>query len=123
NEVIGAKGLKVIEPDTTWSVYYTELGNVPPPNQSSFRKAYRDGLARMTAEGRTLVVQRDIYLHGKLGIEFVLSSSGLTSYMRAFVVGQRLYTLAAHRKTGDVIANGDVPGDVKQFFDSFAHWE
>jgi len=123
NDVVTAVGLKVIEPKTSWTVFYSDLGRVVPPNEAAFRKAYRAGLNGMTGEGRTLLSQRDVYLNGGLGTEFVIEGAGLTSYMRAFVVGRRLYMLAAHRKEVDVSTRADIPTDVRQFFDSFAYWE
>lgn len=123
NDVVTAVGLKVIEPNTSWTVFYSDLGRLVPTNEAAFRKAYRVGLSGLTGEGRTLLSQRDVYLNGRLGTEFVIEGAGLTSYMRAFVVGRRLYTLAAHRKEVDASNRGNIPTDVRRFFDSFAYWE
>ncbi len=123
NDVVAAAGLKVIESNTTWTVFYSDLGREVPNNEAAFRKAYRGGLTGMTGEGRTLLSQRDVYLNGRLGAEFVIAAAGLTSYMRAFVVGRRLYTLAAHRKEVDAANRASIPTDVRHFFDSFAYWE
>ncbi|MGZ8848350.1 MAG: hypothetical protein ACXW3C_17955 [Pyrinomonadaceae bacterium] len=123
NDVVTAVGLKVIEPNTSWTVFYSDLGRVVPTNEAAFRKAYRGGLNGLTGEGRTLLSQRDVYLNGRLGTEFVIEGAGLTSYMRAFVVGRRLYTLAAHRKEVDASNRANIPTDVRHFFDSFAYWE
>lgn len=123
NEIVAARGLTVIEPNTSWSVHYSDIGRVLKANEPSFRKAYRDGLVGMVGPGKILVSQRDIYLHGKLGTEFVIGRPGVTSYMRAFLIGRRLYTLAAHRKAVDLAPGGDIPRDIRQFFDSFTCWE
>ena len=123
NNVVDAVGLRVIEPNTSWNVFYSDLDRIVPTNDAAFRKAYRAGLNGLTAEGRTLLSQRDVYLNGRLGTEFVIESAGRMSYMRAFVVGRRLYTLAAHRKEVDVSNRASIPNDVRRFFDSFAYWE
>ena len=123
NDVVSAVGLKVIESNTSWTVFYSDLGRVVPTNEAAFRKAYRAGLNGVTGEGRTMLSQRDVYLSGRLGIEFVIEGAGLTSYMRVFVVGRRLYTLAAHRKEVDASTRANIPTDVRRFFDSFAYWE
>ena len=123
NDVVTAVGLKVIEPNTSWTAFYSDLGRVVPTNEAAFRKAYRSGLNGLNGEGRTLLSQRDVYLNGRLGTEFVIERAGLTSYMRAFVVGRRLYTLAAHRKEVDASNRANIPTDVRHFFDSFAYWE
>ena len=123
NDVVTAVGLKVIEPNTSWTVFYSDLGRVVPPNEAAFRKAYRDGLNGLTGEGRTLLSQKDVYLSGRLGTEFVIEGVGRTSYMRVFVVGRRLYTLAAHRNAVDASNRSNIPTDVRHFFDSFAYWE
>jgi hypothetical protein len=123
NDVVTAVGLKVIEPNTSWTVFYTDFGRAVPTNEAAFRKAYRSGLNGLTGEGRTVLNQRDVYLNGRLGTEFVIEGAGLTSYMRAFVVGRRLFTLAAHRKEVDASNRAIIPTDVRRFFDSFAYWE
>jgi hypothetical protein len=123
NDVVTAVGLKVIESNTSWTVFYSDLGRVVPTNEAAFRKAYRAGLNGLTGEGRTVLSQRDVYLNGRLGTEFVIEGEGLTSYMRALVVGRRLYTLAAHRKEVDASTRANIPTDVRHFFDSFAYWE
>ncbi|HEX5704614.1 MAG TPA: hypothetical protein VFX97_15540 [Pyrinomonadaceae bacterium] len=123
NNVVSAVGLRVIEPNTSWNVFYSDLDRIVPINEAAFRKAYRAGLNGMTGEGRTLLSQRDVYLNGGLGTEFVIDGVGRTSYMRVFVVGRRLYTLAAHRNAVDASNRSNIPTDVRQFFDSFAYWE
>jgi hypothetical protein len=123
NNVVSAVGLRVIEPNTSWNVFYSDLDRIVPTNEAAFRKAYRAGLNGVTGEGRTLLSQRDVYLSGRLGTEFVIEGAGLTSYMRVFVVGRRLYTLAAHRKEVDASTRATIPTDVRRFFDSFAYWE
>src|SRR5688500_3845188 len=57
NNVVDAAGLRVIEPKTSWNVFYTDLGRIVPTNEAAFRKAYRDGLNGLTGEGRTLLSQ------------------------------------------------------------------
>ena len=122
NNVVSAVGLRVSEPNTSWNVFYSDLDRIVPNNEAAFRKAYRAGLSGL-GEGRTLLSQRDVYLNGRLGTEFVIEGAALTSYMRVFVVGRRLYTLAAHRRQVDASNKANIPTDVRHFFDSFAYWE
>lgn len=123
NNVVSAVGLRVIEPNTSWNVFYSDLDRIVPINEAAFRKAYRAGLNGLTGEGRVLLSQKDVYLNGRLGTEFIIEGAALTSYMRVFVVGRRLYTLAAHRKQVDASNKANIPTDVRHFFDSFAYWE
>ncbi len=123
NNVVSAVGLRVIEPNTSWNVFYSDLDRIVPINEVAFRKAYRAGLNGLTGEGRTLLSQKDVYFNGRLGTEFVIEGVGRISYMRVFVVGRRLYTLAAHRNAVDASNRSNIPTDVRHFFDSFAYWE
>ena len=123
NSVVSAVGLRVIELNTSWNVFYSDLDRIVPINEAAFRKAYRAGLNGLTGEGRTLLGQKDVYLNGRLGTEFIIEGAERTSYMRVFVVGRRLYTLAAHRKVVDASNRANIPTDVRHFFNSFAYWE
>ena len=76
----------------------------------------------MTHHKTFLLASQDVFLNGRLGVEFRVRGLSQTSYTRAFAFGRRLYTLSVSRKkTAD--PEGDTPQDVQQFFDSFAYWD
>ncbi len=117
------EGYKLIEDETKWAAEYSEFNETKTDDEQKLREAYR-GSAEAIANSRgKLLKQSDAVLNGRLGTEIIIENQdGTTTYMRAFLIGRRMYTLAAIRKK---IANGDstVPKDVQQFFDSFTFWD
>ena len=116
------KGFKCFEAGTNWFAYYNDFDQPRASDDSHLRVAYRGSVESLTKGGSRLLSQKDVYLNGRLGTEFVLELPGRVSYMRAFLFLRRMYTLAVDRTR---IANGDptIPQDVQQFFDSFTYWD
>ena len=117
------KGFKFTEPAANWFAYYNDFDELKSNDEQDLRGAYQGSVEAITRKaGTRLLKQEDVFLNGRLGTEFVIERAGSISYMRAFLFGRRMYTLAVDRKTA---ATGDsaVPVEVKQFFESFTYWD
>lgn len=108
---------------TNWFAFYTDYETPRPSDEKHLREAYQGSVQTMTQKkGTKLLAQSDVFLHGRLGSQFIIEGLGITSYMRAFAFGRRLYTLAVDRRIeGTAIPR--LPKDVQQFFDSFTYWD
>lgn len=119
----GMKGFQFSESGSNWFAYYNDFDELKSNDEKALRNAYQGSVEAITRKaGTRLLKQEDVFLNGRLGTEFVVEGAELTSYMRAFLFGRRMYTLAVERKR---VANGDsnVPIEVKQFFESFTYWD
>lgn len=123
DEVAGLRGFKLITPEKKWVLYFMDFKDRTAGDDTQLREAYRQGIESIVKRaGTKMLRQDDVRLNGRLGSEFVIESSGAVSYMRAFQIQRRLYTLSVDvKKTGGM--NPTLPPDVQQFFDSFTFWE
>jgi len=122
DDVVSVKGFRCIEPESNWLASYTDFARPVPNDENYLRNAYHGSVEAITKKGNSLLAQRDVFLNGRLGNEFVVGGPALISYLRVFVSGSRMYTLSVNRKKTPG-TNGQIPGDVQQFFDSFAYWD
>ncbi|HEV7860392.1 MAG TPA: hypothetical protein VGO91_17375 [Pyrinomonadaceae bacterium] len=115
-------GYKLKSAETNWFAYYNDFEEPRTNDETKLRDAYHKSVEALTKKGSKLLKQVDVRLNGRLGSEFVLEGPGTVSYMRAFMIGRRLYTLVVDSKRA---VNGDatIPQDVQQFFDSFTFWD
>ena len=121
-EVRSMKGFKFFAAEANWFAYYTDFDQPRASDDAHLRSAYNDSVEDITKNGKQLLSQKDVFLNGRLGSEFIIEAPGTVSYMRAYLFGRRMYTLAVDRKR---VANGDatIPNDVQQFFESFTYWD
>jgi hypothetical protein len=122
NDAASRKGFKLANSSGKWSASCADLGRTVPNDESALRQVYQQSMDAMTHNKTYLIASGDVFLNGRLGIEFRIRGLSQTSYTQAFVFGRRLYTISVTRKkTAEVSA--DNPADVQQFFDSFAYWD
>ena len=122
DEIISIKGLRVSNSSGKWSASCADLGTTAPKDESELQKLYQHSMDAMTRNKTYLISSSDIYLNGRLGIEFRIRGLSQTSYTRALAVGRRLYTVSVSRKK-TTEESADYPSDVQQFFNSFAYWD
>ncbi|MDT5121215.1 MAG: hypothetical protein QOC96_697 [Acidobacteriota bacterium] len=116
------QGYKLMSGDRGWFAYYADLNKSKVSDEAGIREAYHKSVEDMARKGGTLLRQNDISLNGRLGIEVVFQGRGATSFIRSFLIGQRMYVVEVDSK--DVIdKDTSLPTDVQQFFDSFTFWE
>jgi hypothetical protein len=122
-EPAGLQGYKLITGEKNWVSYRYDYPEPKSDDETQIRGAYRRSVEAITQRrGAKLLRQSDVRLNGWLGAEFVIESPGAISYMRAFHVHGRLFTLSVDvKQAGEV--NPAVPPDVQQFFDSFTFWD
>ena len=120
---VGLQGYKLISGEKNWFSYRYDYAEPKSDDEAQLRTAYRQSVEAITKRpGTKLLSQSDVKLNGWLGSEFVIESPSAISYMRAFQVHSRLFTLSVDvKKHGEV--NPAIPQDVQQFFDSFTFWE
>lgn len=115
------RGFNLIQGEMNWFAYFNDYSN-PIYDETKLREAYQGSVERITRKGVKLLKQNDVFVNKKLGTEFILEGHGAISYMRAFLIGSRMYTLAVdnRQKTQPI---DKIPDNVEQFFDSFTFWE
>jgi hypothetical protein len=118
--VTSMHGLKMTDNNGHWFVLYVDLDG-GPKDEAEARQSYRRSVEELVRKGSKVVSQRDVTINGVLGVELILRNQFNTSFMRAFVVNHRVYTLDVDWK--DPVALNSVPGDVQQFFESFTFWQ
>ena len=116
------KGFKLTNAAGKWAVFCSDLGKNAPDDESGMRSLYQRSMDSMTHNKTYLLVSEDVFLNGRLGVEFRIRGLSQTSYTRAYAFGPRLYTLSVTRKK-TANEEPDTPPDVQQFFDSFTYWE
>jgi hypothetical protein len=116
----GMYGFSLREGNAKWSAHCIDFPN-PTTDEDKLREAYSSIVEALLANGSRLVRKDEIRLNGKLGIEFVIEKRGEVSFLRAFLVGRRLYTLGIRRKAK--LKDSATPAEVQKFFDSFDFWE
>ncbi len=116
------QGYYLVVPGAKWYALYNDFNETRTDDEAQLRDAYQKSVQDVTKGGAKLLRQDDVYVNGRLGSEFVLEKEGVVSFMRAFVVGRRMYTLAVDSKNA-TSGNHNLPTDVKQFFDSFTYWD
>jgi hypothetical protein len=123
DDVAGLQGFKLITPEKHWVSYWIDFKDRTAGDDTQLRNAYRQSVESITKRsGAKVLSQTDVRLNGRLGSEFIIDSARAVSYMRAFQIRQRLYTLSVDvQKTGEV--SSAVPQDVREFFDSFTFWD
>ncbi len=108
-------------PGANWFAYVSDLSTTVTDDVQR-RNKYRESVKAIAHDGARVLRQNDIYLNGKLGTEFVLKGRGTMSYMRGFLVGNRMWVLSVDAfKTTN--RGSTTPKDVQWFFDSFTFWE
>jgi len=122
NDVASMKGFKLANSSGKWSALCADLGRIVPNDETALRQVYQQSMDAMTHNKTYLIASGDVFLNGRLGIEFRIRGLSQTSYTQAFVFGRRLYTISVTRKKADQV-NSENPSDVQQFFDSFAYWD
>ena len=115
------RGFNLIQGEMNWFAYFNDYSN-PIYDETKLREAYQGSVERITRKGVKLLKQNDVFVNKKLGTEFILEGHDAISYMRAFLIGSRMYTLAVdnRQKTQPI---DKIPDNVEQFFDSFTFWE
>jgi hypothetical protein len=122
DDVVSIRGFKFTNSAGKWSASCTDLKQTTPADEVSLRALYQKSMDAMTRNKTYLLASGDIFLNGRLGVEFRIRGLSRVSYTRAFVSGRRLYTISVSRDN-PAQATGDTPADVQQFFDSFAYWD
>ena len=122
HDVVSTKGFKLANSSGKWSAVCADLGRTVPNDESALREVYQQSMDTMTHNKTYLIASSDVFLNGRLGIEFRIRGLSQTSYTQAFVFGRRLYTISVTRKKTEQVS-ADNPADVQQFFDSFAYWD
>jgi hypothetical protein len=122
DDVVSMKGFKLANTAGKWSASRADLGRTVPNDESALREVYQQSMDAMTHNKTFLIASGDVFLNGRLGIEFRIRGLSQTSYTQAFVFGRRLYTLSVTRKKTAQVSDEN-PSDVQQFFDSFAYWD
>ena len=113
-----------------WFALYNDFDFQVDDDDTTLTQKYKESVESLTKRGSKLLSRSEVNLNGRTGVEFILlgpagpASSGqrAKSYMRAFQVGSRLYTLAVDDYS-DLSEAATVPPDVRTFFDSFTFWE
>ena len=118
------KGFRV----KSFALYYDYQLENNDDNATVWKK-YNESVEALAKKGSILLAKRDLTLNGRPGVEFILLGPGgggggewAKSYMRSFMVGSRLYTLAVDDYI-NVSEAAEVPAEVQNFFDSFTFWE
>lgn len=122
DDVISMPGFRLTNASGKWSVFCADLRGNVPKDESSLRDLYQRSMDSMTHNKTFLLASQDVFLNGRLGIEFRIRGLAQTSYTRAFASSRSLYTLSVSRKNPKN-PEADTPQDVQQFFDSFAYWD
>jgi hypothetical protein len=116
------EGYKLIKDETQWAAQYVEFDEAKTDDEQLLREAYRGSAEGMAKNRGRLLKQSDVILNGRLGTEFIIEERDTATYMRAFLIGQRMYTLTVVRKMA-APGSSTFPQDVQQFFDSFTFWD
>jgi hypothetical protein len=119
---VSAKGFKLANSSGKWSASCADLGRTVPNDESSLTQVYQQSMDAATHNKTYLIASSDVFLNGRVGIEFRIRGLSQTSYTQAFVFGRRLYTISVTHKKKDQVTSEN-PADVQQFFDSFAYWD
>jgi hypothetical protein len=90
-------------------------------DETGIREAYHKSAEDIARKGSKLLRQQDVVLNGRLGTEFVFEGRGGVSFIRAFLIEQRMYTLEVDSKNV-VDEDSTLTKDVQQFFNSFTFW-
>ena len=122
NDVISMKGFKVANDSGKWAAFCSDLGRPAPDDEPALRNLYQQSIDSMTRNKTYLLASGDVFLNGRLGIDFRIRGLSHTSYTRAFAVGRRLYILSVEQKK-TANSEPETPPEVQQFFDSFAYWD
>ncbi len=122
DEVASVKGFKLSNSAGKWTASCAHLGQPVGNDEASLRKLYQQSMDAMTHGKTYLLASGDVFLNGRLGVEFRIRGLSRISYTRAFVFGRRLYTISVTRKD-PARAPHENPTDVQQFFDSFIYWD
>jgi hypothetical protein len=122
DDVVSTKGFKLASSSGKWSALCADLGRTVPNDESALRQVYQQSMDAITRNKTYLIASGDVFINGRLGIEFRIRGLSQTSYTQAFVFGRRLYTISVTRKKTDQVS-AENPSDVQQFFDSFAYWD
>jgi hypothetical protein len=127
DEPVGA-GFEMKSNKVKWFALYYDYQFENNDNDATVRKKYNESVEALAKKGsKLLLAKRDLTLNGRPGVEFILLGPGgggewAKSYMRSFMVGSRLYTLAVDDYI-NVSEAVEVPAEVQNFFDSFTFWE
>jgi len=119
-DVISMHGFKLVRETSNWSAMYSDLSR-SLDTDAQIRDAYHRSMLTVVKNGAKLISQRDVVLNGRLGDEVIILGLQTKTFMRAFLVGKRLYSLSVDIKDGRDERN-EIPKDVQQFFDSFTFW-
>jgi hypothetical protein len=122
DDVISVKGWRVKSGDSRWVANFSDIGAAVTADDRSMREAHNRGIAAIVKEGDKVLLQRDLLLNGRVGREIVIARKGKIDYMRTFLSRGRVYVLAVNRNLG-AVDGAAIPGDVLQFFNSFAYWD
>jgi hypothetical protein len=123
----GGKGFEMKGDRVKWFALYYDYNNSFDDDDATLRQKYAESVEALTKRGSKLLSRREVTLNGRPGVEFILLGQAAAgqvakSYMRAFQVGRRLYTLAVDDYK-DVSESNAVPAEVQSYFDSFTFWE
>ncbi|HEX7314230.1 MAG TPA: hypothetical protein VF297_09925 [Pyrinomonadaceae bacterium] len=111
-----------------WFALYHDFEVQVDDDDTTLTRKYKESIEAVAEKrGSKLLARNSVTLNGRPGVGFILLGPAgpgqrAKSYMRAFQVGSRLYTLAVD-DYGDVTESAVVPAEVQTFFDSFTFWE
>jgi hypothetical protein len=122
----GGKGFEMKGNLIKWFALYYDYPDKVDDDDAALRRKYEGSVEALAKGGKRLLSKREVTVNGRPGVEFILLGPSpfgqAKSYMRAFQVGSRLYTLAVDDYR-DGSESAAVPAEVQTFFDSFTFWE
>ncbi len=120
DEVISLHGFQLRIGKTKWSMLYSDLDYSINDNTQA-REKYHRSVEAVTWNGSKLIRQNDVVLNGKLGDEVIFSKEQSKTFIRSFIVNNRLYSVSVDIKDS-ADESSEIPKDIQQFFDSFTFW-
>ena len=114
---------KVIDRGTEWRVTYTDFQN-EVNDEDSVRAAYRKAIESLQTKPATLILQTDIRVKGKLGVEYRMREGQVAYTTRSFLIGRRLYLITVEEGR-DIKRRFQraISPKVRRFLESFDFWE